>query len=90
VVWSSVVVVNCVDVWTLNSVEIDTMVISIVLSDVGPGVSIVLVSVREMRSVVVVGIIEVTTVVDTVVYVVPGKVIVSVMYEVMYEVNEVE
>jgi hypothetical protein len=82
--------VNCVDVWTLNSVEIDTMVISIVLSDVGPGVSIVLVSVREMRSVVVVGIIEVTTVVDTVVYVVPGKVIVSVMYDVMYEVNEVE
>jgi hypothetical protein len=82
--------VNCVDVWTLNSVDIDTMVISIVFSDVGPGVSIVLVSVREMRSVVVVGIIEVTTVVDTVVYVVPGKVIVSVMYDVMYEVNEVE
>lgn len=81
---------NCVDVWTLNSVDIDTMVISIVFSDVGPGVSIVLVSVREMRSVVVVGIIEVTTVVDTVVYVVPGKVIVSVMYDVMYEVNEVE
>ena len=81
---------NCVDVWTLNSVDIDTMVISIVFSDVGPGVSIVLVSVREMRSVVVVGIIEVTTVVDTVVYVVPGKVIVSVMYEVMYDVNEVE
>jgi hypothetical protein len=82
--------VNCVDVWTLNSVDIYTMVISIVFSDVGPGVSIVLVSVREMRSVVVVGIIEVTTVVDTVVYVVPGKVIVSVMYDVMYEVNEVE
>jgi hypothetical protein len=90
VVWSSVVVVNCVDVWTLNSVEIDTIVISIVLSDVGPGVSIVRVSVKETRSVVVVGTIEVITVVDIVVYVVPGKVITSVMYEVMYDVNEVE
>lgn len=89
-VWSSVVVVNCVDVWTLNSVEIDTIVISIVLSDVGPGVSIVRVSVKETRSVVVVGTIEVITVVDIVVYVVPGKVITSVMYEVMYDVNEVE
>jgi len=82
--------VNCVDVWTLKSVEMDTMVTSIVLSDVGPGVSTVLVSVKEMRSVVVVGTIEVITVVDIVVYVVPGKVIVSVMYEVMYDVNEVE
>lgn len=81
---------NCVDVWTLKSVEMDTMVTSIVLSDVGPGVSTVLVSVKEMRSVVVVGTIEVITVVDIVVYVVPGKVIVSVMYEVMYDVNEVE
>jgi hypothetical protein len=90
VVWSSVVVVNCVDVWTLNSVEIDTIVISIVLSDVGPGVSIVRVSVKETRSVVVVGTIEVITVVDIVVYVVPGKVITSVMYEVMYDVNKVE
>ena len=68
----------------------DTMVTSIVLSDVGPGVSTVLVSVKEMRSVVVVGTIEVITVLDIVVYVVPGKVIVSVMYEVMYDVNEVE
>jgi hypothetical protein len=82
--------VNCVDVWTLKSVEMDTMVTSIVLSDVGPGVSTVLVSVKEMRSVVVVGTIEVITVLDIVVYVVPGKVIVSVMYEVMYDVNEVE
>jgi hypothetical protein len=90
VVWSSVVVVNCVDIWTLNNVEIDTIVISIVLSDVGPGVSIVRVSVKETRSVVVVGTIEVITVVDIVVYVVPGKVITSVMYEVMYDVNEVE
>lgn len=81
---------NCVDVWTLKSVEMDTMVTSIVLSDVGPGVSTVLVSVKEMRSVVVVGTIEVITVLDIVVYVVPGKVIVSVMYEVMYDVNEVE
>lgn len=89
-VWSSVVVVNCVDIWTLNNVEIDTIVISIVLSDVGPGVSIVRVSVKETRSVVVVGTIEVITVVDIVVYVVPGKVITSVMYEVMYDVNEVE
>lgn len=38
----------------------------------------------------VVGTIEVITVVDIVVYVVPGKVIVSVMYEVMYDVNQVE
>ena len=81
---------NCVDVWALKSVEMDTMVTSIVLSDVGPGVSTVLVSVKEMRSVVVVGTIEVITVLDIVVYVVPGKVIVSVMYEVMYDVNEVE
>lgn len=45
VVWSCVVVVNCVS--TLKSVEMETMVTSIVLSDVGPGVSIVLVSVKE-------------------------------------------
>lgn len=83
----------------LTRVSIDTLVtsivgpgVSIVVSTVGPGVSTVFstVSVKEYRSVVVVGTIDVRMVVLQEVYVVPGRVTVVQYQDVMYEVNQVE
>lgn len=76
----------------LTRVSIDTLVTSIVLSTVGPGVStgISIVSVTEIRSVVVVGTIDVRIVVTQDVYVVPGSVTVVEYQDVMYDVNQVE